>query len=53
MEKQIKDYTDTELKAVAYDVLSQIEVSKQTLAAINQELAGRKTPVEKKGEVKK
>jgi len=36
--KTIKDYTDVELKALAYDNLAQIEQGQTNLKAINAEL---------------
>jgi len=41
--KNIKDLSVTELKAVAYDNLLNIENSQRTLQAINQEIASRST----------
>lgn len=58
MNKQLKDYTDVELKALAYDVIANIERQQENLKIINQELASRKqpgvteTPEEVKEEVK-
>ena len=39
--KTIKDFTDVELKAVAYDNLATIEQSQANIKAISQELAER------------
>lgn len=45
--KTIKDYTETELKAMAYDNLATIEQAQANIKAINQELSERaKKPVE-------
>lgn len=41
MNKTIKDFTDTELKAFAYDNLATIEQSQANLKTINEELARR------------
>ncbi len=48
MNKTIKDFTETELKAMAYDQLATIEQAQIVIKAINQELQARagKTPVE-------
>lgn len=40
--KTLKEYTDLELKALAYDHLAQIEMSNNVIKAINEELALRK-----------
>jgi len=39
--KQLKDFTDLELKALAYDQIKNIEIAKANLANINQELDRR------------
>lgn len=41
MNKQLKDFSTTELKAIAYDMIAQIEQNQMTIKAINQELATR------------
>lgn len=41
MERPIKDFTDTELKALKCDHYEDIERMRQNLAIINQELASR------------
>lgn len=47
MNKTIKDFTDVELKAMAYDNLATIEQAQAVIKAINQELASRaNTPVQ-------
>lgn len=48
--KEIKDYTDTELKALAFDNLSQMEQCQVNIKVINEELKKRKeiTPETKK-----
>lgn len=47
--KTIKDYTETELKAIAYDTIVQVEKLKADLEAIHRELAERvKIPEKKK-----
>lgn len=42
MNKTIKDYSETELKAIAYDNLAQIEQCQLVIKAVNQELSLRK-----------
>ena len=47
--KPITEYTDVELKALAFEQIQQIEMSQNNLKAINQELqkrAQRETPRE-------
>jgi hypothetical protein len=44
MERQITDLTVTELKAVAYDQMAQIELAQNNLRAINEELRKRLQP---------
>lgn len=39
--KQITEYTDVELKAMAFEQIQQIEISQNNLKAINQELQKR------------
>lgn len=46
MEKQLKDFTDIELKAMAYDHIAQLQVLQNNLNAINQELARRLQPAQ-------
>jgi len=46
MQKTIKDFTVTELKAMAFEQIQQMEISQNNLKAINQELASRETPRE-------
>ncbi len=46
MQKTIKDFTITELKAMAFEQIQQMEISQNNLKAINQELASRETPRE-------
>lgn len=41
MAKDIKDYTEVELKALAYDELAKIEMAQLNLRAINTEIAKR------------
>lgn len=41
MQKQLKDFTDVELKSIAYDNLAQTEQCQLNIKAINQELASR------------
>ena len=41
METQLQKLTETELKALAYDMLAQIQLSQRNLDAINGELASR------------
>jgi hypothetical protein len=41
MYKQLKDYTETELKATAYDQLVVLEQAQTNIKVINQELASR------------
>jgi hypothetical protein len=41
MEKKLEDFTDIELKALAYDILAQLQVSQRNLDAINGELSKR------------
>lgn len=40
-QKEISDFTDVELKALAYDQIGRIETAKQQLGLINQELEKR------------
>lgn len=42
--KQLKEYTDTELKAFAFDQIANIDVAKANLRVINEELASRQKP---------
>jgi len=39
--KQITEYTDVELKALAFEQIQQMELAQNKLKAINQELANR------------
>ena len=39
--KELKDYTDIELKALVYDNVAQIEKAQVNMKVINQELANR------------
>lgn len=41
MEKKLTDFSDVELKAIAYDCLATIQNNQNTLNAINEELARR------------
>lgn len=41
MQKTIKDFTETELKAMAYDNLATIEMAQANIKAINEELKAR------------
>jgi D-mannonate dehydratase len=41
MEKQLKDLTDIEIKALCYDLLAQQQNIQQNLTILNQELAKR------------
>ena len=41
MERQLSDFTVTELKALAYDQMAQLELAQNNLRAINQELSKR------------
>lgn len=41
MKKELKDFTDIELKSIAYDCLATIQNNQNTLNAINEELARR------------
>lgn len=41
MQKQLKDFSDVELKAIAYDTIAKIEQEQKTLQTINNELASR------------
>jgi hypothetical protein len=41
MEKKLEDFTDIELKALAYDTLAQLQVSQRNLDTINGELSKR------------
>jgi hypothetical protein len=50
MQKQLKDFTEVELKALAYDNVAQLEQAQNNLKVINNELARRKQP-EVTGEV--
>jgi hypothetical protein len=43
-QKQVSDLTVTELKAVAYDQMAQIELAQTNLRAINEELRKRLQP---------
>ena len=52
MNKELKDYTDVELKALAYDIIAQVQSLQNNLGVINQELANRNKPTEKVEEVK-
>jgi hypothetical protein len=45
MEKQISEYTVTELKALVYDELAKIEVCQSNIRFLNQELQKRLNPV--------
>lgn len=45
MQKQLKDYTELELKGMAFDCISEIERFQNNLRVINQELAQRKQSV--------
>ena len=47
MNKELKDYTDVELKALAYDIIAQVQSLQNNLGVINQELANRNKPTEK------
>lgn len=44
MEKPLSEFTVTELKAIAYDQMAQIELSQRNLQTINQELSKRMPP---------
>jgi hypothetical protein len=41
MNKTIKDFSETELKAMAYDCLANIELNQANVKAINDELQAR------------
>jgi len=41
MEKQLSDFTVVELKAIAYDLISQLEITQNNLKIIHQELTKR------------
>lgn len=41
MQKELKDYSDVELKAISYDNLAQIEQCQSNIKIISQELATR------------
>jgi hypothetical protein len=41
MQKQLTELTDVELKAIAYDLIVQLNVTQQQLNQINAELAKR------------
>jgi len=43
MQKELKDFTTEELKALCYDNLVQIEMSQANLKALNQEIKTRNT----------
>jgi len=42
--KTLKDFTVTELKAIAYETIVQIEQYQLNIKAINQEIASRQVP---------
>jgi hypothetical protein len=44
MEKQISEYTVTELKALAYDEMSRMDVCQSNIRFLNQELQRRLNP---------
>lgn len=44
MEKQISEYTVTELKALAYDEMSRMEMCQSNIRFLNQELQRRLNP---------
>ncbi len=44
MEKQISEFTLVELKSMAYDQISQLEICKNNLNVLNQEIARRLSP---------
>ena len=52
IQKDIKDMTETELKALAYDLVCQLELTKNNLQTVNQSIQRKqqenaaKTPVE-------
>jgi len=46
MEKKLQDLTDTELKAMAYDLLALLQRAQQDLIAINNELTRRVAPAQ-------
>jgi len=41
MQKTLKDFSDTELKAICYDELAKLEQAQNNIKVINQELASR------------
>lgn len=51
--KGLKDYTETELKALAYDNFATVESSQNNLKLINEELARRQSAPIMKAEKKK
>ena len=46
MQKTIKELTDTELKAIAFDNLASIEQAQANIKAINQELQARREEIQ-------
>jgi len=51
MQKELKDFTIEELKALCYDNLVQIEQSQANLKALNQEIQTRNTLIQTTSEV--
>jgi hypothetical protein len=41
MNKQLSEYTDIELKAIAYDELQKLQIAQNNIKIINDELAKR------------
>lgn len=50
MQKELKDFTEVELKAMVYDQLITLESCQNNIKVINQELSSRAQPVVKEEE---
>jgi hypothetical protein len=48
MNKQLSEYTDTELKAIAYDELQKLQIAQNNIRVINEELSKRAQASDKK-----